>query len=131
MACTVGEFRVRFPEFSDIVEYPDDRIQLFLDDVVDCYIGTNESRWCGKYDYVHCYLAAHLLTVGTNSESGDSSSSAGTIISKSAGGVSLTRGSVTKIRSDADDFFMTTVYGQQFINIRNTCFIGVAVANCL
>jgi hypothetical protein len=131
MACTTGEFRTRFPEFSDPVEFTDARIQLFLDDAANCYIGTNEPRWCGKYDYAQCYLAAHLLTVGTNSEAGDSSSSSGTVVSKSAGGVSLTRSSVPKGRSDQDDFFMSTVYGQQFLNIRDTCFVGVAVANCL
>lgn len=130
MACTVAEFRIRFPEFADEVEYPDTRIQLFLDDSANCYMGTDETRWCNKYNYAQCYLSAHLLTVGTQSEAGDASSKSGPISSKTAGGVSVSRAVVAKDRSDADSFYMTTVYGQQFLNIRNSCFVGVLVANC-
>lgn len=131
MACTVENFRLRFPEFSDSLEYSDARIQLFLDDSVNFHIGTDEVRWCGKYDYAHCYLTAHLLARGSASELGDSSSQSGVISSKSAGGVSVTRSVVAKSRSDLDEFYVTTTYGQQFITIRNTCFIGVRVATIL
>lgn len=131
MACTVAEFRIRFPEFADDVEYPDARIQLFLDDAANCYMGTDENRWCNKYNYAQCYLAAHLLTVATGAEAGDTSVKSGPVSSKSAGGVSVSRAVVAKDRSDQDDFYMGTVYGQQFLNIRNTCFVGVAIANCL
>ena len=130
MACEVATFRIRFPEFSDPVEYPDARIQLFLDDAT-CFIGTDEARWCGKYDLAHCYLAAHLLTKGTATEAGDTSSTSGPISSKSAGGVSVTRAVTSKDRSDSDEFYSSTAYGQQFLNIRNTCFVGVLVTNCL
>jgi hypothetical protein len=41
------------------------------------------------------------------------------------------RAVVAKDRSDMDDFYMGTSYGQQFLIIRNTCFVGVLVANCL
>lgn len=131
MATDVATLRLRFPEFSDAVAYPDARIQLFLDDARDCYLGTNEDRWCGKYNYAQAYLTAHLLVVATGSEAGDSSVKAGPIASKSAGGVSITRAVMSKDRSDADDFYMSTVYGQQFLNIRNSCFVGVLTANCL
>lgn len=131
MATDVATFRVRFPEFSDSIEYPDARIQLFLDDAKDCYLGTNEARWCGKYDYAQAYLAAHLLVIGTGAEAGDSSVKAGPISSKSAGGVSVSRAVMVKDRSDTDDFYMSTVYGQQFLNIRNSCLVGVLVANQL
>ena len=131
MACTVAEFRIRFPEFADDVEYSDARIQLFLDDAANCYMGTDENRWCNKYNYAQCYLAAHLLTVGIGSEAGDTSVKSGPVSSKTAGGVSVSRAVVAKDRSDQDDFYMGTVYGQQFLNIRNTCFVGVAIASCL
>ena len=129
MACSISTFRLRFPEFSDEVEYPDDRIQLFLDDTALIYMGSVESRWCGKYDYAHCYASAHLLTLGTNSEVGDTSSSLGPISSKSVDGVSITRAISQVDRSDIDNFFMGTVYGQTFLNIRNTCFAGIIVNN--
>ena len=131
MSTDVATFRIRFPEFSDNTDYPDVRIQLFLDDVVTLHMGSNETRWGGKYDIAQAYLAAHLLTSGTNTEVGDSNSKSGPISSKSAGGVSVTRAVVAKDRSDADSFYVTTSYGQQFIMIRNRCFVGVMVANCL
>lgn len=127
MACTVEEFRLRFPEFVDETEYPDLRIQLFLDDVV-IYIGDEENRWGNKYNIAQCYLAAHLLTVGTNTEAGDNSSKAGPVSSKTAGGVSVTRAVVAKSKSDADEFYSSTAYGQQFLIIRNSCFVGILVA---
>lgn len=130
MSCTVANFRLRFPEFADNTEFSDPRIQLFLDDASED-IGTDENRWCNKYDRAHCYLGAHYLTSGTNTESGDSSAKSGPVSSKSAGGVSVTRAVVAKDRSDGDAFYSTTAYGQQFLIIRNSCFVGVLVANRL
>lgn len=131
MTTTVGQFRTRFPEYSDDVEYPDARVQMSLDDAVILYMGTDEGRWKGKYDIAQAYLAAHLLSVATASEAGDSNAKAGPINSKSAGGVSVGRAVVAKDRSDAGDFFITTTYGQQYKIIRDGCFIGVLVANQL
>ena len=130
MATDLATFRIRFPEFADDTEYPDARVQLFLDDAQQD-IGTEESRWCGKYDKAHAYLAAHLLTVGTKTELGETNSNAGSVQSKSAGGVSVSKSVVAKDRSNLDDFYMSTSYGQQFLIIRNLCFVGVMVANCL
>ena len=127
MATDIATFRVRFPEFNDNTEFPDARIQLFLDDAT-LYMGTDESHWRGKYDTPQAYLAAHLLTLGTNSEAGDNSSQSGSITSKSAGGVSVSMSSPTISRSEIDSYLATTVYGQQYMNIRNLCFPGVSVA---
>lgn len=131
MACTVADFRLRFPEFANDAEYTDARIQLFLDDAVDCHLGSDEARWCNKYNKAQCYIAAHLLYTGTNTEAGDVNSKAGSISSKTAGGVSVTRAVVSKDRSDSDNFFYATSYGQQFLLLRNSCFVGVLAANCL
>lgn len=131
MAVSVADFRVRFPEFSDETDFPDSRISLFLGDATLLYMGSAEQVWCGKYDVAQAYLAAHLLTVGEGSAAGSSSAIAGPITSKSAGGVSVTRAVTAKTRSDNDDFLLSTIYGQQYINIRAQCFVGVAVANCL
>lgn len=127
---TVETFRLRFPEYSDNTDYSDARVQLFIDDTIH-YIGSDENRWGSKYDYAQSYLAAHLLTVNVGAEAGDTSAKAGPVSSKSAGGVSVSRAVVAKDRSDQDAFYMSTSYGQQFINIRNTCFAGVTVANRL
>lgn len=128
MACDVPTFRARFPEFGDDTEFPDARIQLFLDDARDLYMGDNEDRWCGKYDTAQCYLAAHLLVKGTAQEAGDTSASVGPVSQKSAGGVSVTKAVTTKDRSDQADFFASTSYGLQYLSIRGTCIVGVCVA---
>ena len=131
MATDTPTFRIRFPEFSDDIEYTEARIQLFLDDTVSLYMGAEESRWCTKYDIAQAYLAAHLLITGTGAEVGDSSAKSGPVSSKSAGGVSVTRAVVAKDRSDTDGFLSTTSYGQQFLNIRNSCFVGVLATSSL
>ena len=132
MTVSVSDFKTRFPEFSDNTEYPDARVQFFIDDT-ELYIGTDEPRWGGKYDTAQTYLAAHLLSLGTSSEAsggvgGGVGASAGPIISKSAGGVSVNRASSNKTYSDEDGFYMNTAYGQRFITIRNRCFVGALVA---
>lgn len=131
MTIDVAGFRTRFPEFADDTEYPDARIQLFIDDSVTIYIGSDEKRWGGKYDYAQSHLVAHLLVSAEATEAGDSSVKVGPVSSKSAGGVSVTRAVATKNRSDGDDFYMGTVYGQRFLMIRNSCFAPVVVANTL
>ena len=131
MSITPNIFRVRFPEFTDDTIYPDERVQLFIDDAALIYMGATESRWGAKYDIAQAYLTAHLLTAGTATEAGDTNTKAGEISSKSAGGVSVTRAIAPKNRSDMDSFLTSTSYGQYFLNIRNTCFVGVMVANSL
>tara|TARA_R110000851_G_scaffold131446_1_gene265602 strand:- start:301 stop:681 length:381 start_codon:yes stop_codon:yes gene_type:complete len=123
MTVNVAGFRIRLPEFEDDTEYPEARIQMFLDDTVMDIRA--EADWCGRYERAVYYYAAHLLTVGSNSEAGAGGSNVGPTTSKSAGGVSVTKGYVAKDRSDGDDWLISTTYGQQFINIRNMCFIGV------
>ena len=131
MAIDIATLRTRFPEFYDNTEYPDARIQIFIEDSQLIYMGADENRWSGKYDYAQAYLVAHLLITAEASEVGDSSVKVGPVSSKSAGGVSVTRAVATKDRSDGDDFYMGTVYGQRFLMTRNVCFVGVLVGNQL
>ena len=131
MATDVPTFRVRFPEFADEATYPDDRIQLFLDDAVEFHLGSKETRWCGKYDYAHAYLAAHLLVAANRTAGGDTSIRQGPISSKSAGGVAVSYAVTAKERSNSDDTLASSPYGERFLSIRNTCFAGVMVANQL
>jgi hypothetical protein len=128
MAATTENIRLRFPEFSDETEYPDARIQLFIDDAV-AQMGTNEKRWCGKYDIAQAYLVAHFLTLATNSEAGDTSAKTGPVQSKTAGGVSVTRAaSDASKRSARDDYLLQTAYGQRYDDLRRQCFVGVRAA---
>lgn len=129
MAIDIATFRIRFPEFDE-PSFSDPRVQLFIDDSL-LFIGTDEDRWGGKYDIAQSYYVAHLLTLGTKTEAGDTSASLGAVKSKSAGGVSITRGAVDKDRSDADGLLAATSYGLQFLSIRNGCFVGILAANQL
>lgn len=129
MAITVAEFRIRFPEFSNVTDYPDARIQLFIDDASTIYMGSDETRWCNYYNIAQAYLAAHLLYTAEQASFGNASANVGPISSKSAGGVSVTKAVQVKLRSDGDEYFMTTQYGQRYITLRNQCFTAVFATN--
>lgn len=122
MAITIADFRARFPEFSDDTEFSDAAVQQAIDDATDTM--ASEANWCGRYDRAALMLAAHFLTLDTRAEAGDSRT-AGTITSRSAGGVSV--GYATGVRK-GDEFLSSTVYGQRYIQLRNMCFPGVAIA---
>lgn len=129
MAADIATFRLRFPEFEDETLYPDPRIQLFLDDAI-ITMGDNETRWNNRYNLAQSYLAAHLLSMGTNTEAGAGESSSGIIASKSAGGVSVSFSSTNQAdKSDMDAWLLSTAYGQQYLLLRNSIFVGVMVAN--
>lgn len=131
MTISVAEFRTRFPEFADDEVYTDLRVAMFISDAAVLYMGVGESTWCGKYDIAQAYLSAHLLSIATATEVGDSSNKVGAVASKSAGGVSVTRATQMHSTSTGDEFLSSTSYGQQFLNIRNLCFAHVMVANNL
>ena len=121
---SIEDFRTRFPEFSDVTSYPDARVQLFIDDSIQD-IGSDESRWAGKYNRAQSYYVAHLLHKASLLEAGSTSSTTGPISSKTAGGVSVSRSVVAKKRSDTDDALMSTYYGQTFMSIRNSVFASI------
>jgi hypothetical protein len=128
MASNVAEFRTRFPEFADDTSYPDARITMFLEDAQVMHIGTGEIRWGNRYNRAQLFIAAHLLYVATSTEAGDPSGKAGAVLSKTAGSVSVTRAASAQSNSGGDDFFLTTSYGQQYIALRNTTFVGAVAA---
>lgn len=129
MAVSVAIFRTRFPEFADRIEFPDERIQLFIDDAV-LRMGTNENRWQNKYDYAQAYLVAHFLALAEQTEAGDAGSKVGAIQSKTAGGVSVTRSSSPGTDSADSNYLLSTAYGQKYDIIRRSCFVGVSVGVC-
>ena len=124
MTISIADFRARFPEYDDDTDYGDPRIQLFIGDSATLYMGVDEAHWGDKYDIAQAYLVAHLLALSEGSELGDKSAKSGKVQSRTAGGVS-----VSYAAGDAsDDFFNATIYGQQFDQIRQTCFFGVLSA---
>jgi len=131
MALSIVDFRLRYCEFADPIDVPDAKIQMFIDDAIAIYVGTDELRWGGKYDIALSYITAHLMTIARGSAGGDTSANIGAITSKSAGGVSLSTsgGASSGVMSRSANFLLSTIYGQQFLTIRDVCFVGVSVAS--
>lgn len=108
---TPATFRARFPEFEDDTTYPDERIELFIDDAE----ATINSQ-CPNYDLMVSYLTAHLLTISTQTDSGNSS----TIKSKaseSVGDVSVSYNANSK----GNNPFYSTAYGQRYMDLKANC----------
>lgn len=80
-----------------------------------------------KYDLAIAYMAAHLLTIGTNNSL--IGLSTGGIVSKKEGDLSVTF-SNTKEKG-TDSILGQTSYGRQFLQLRNSCgpFMGVSNGN--
>ena len=115
---TVADFRTRFPEFSDVTDYPDATIQLNIDDAV-LEVSTN----FGTYqDVATLFLAAHFLAVSGDATSG-AYGSVGGIASDSVDGVS-TSYSTAAVKNQNDQFLSSTIYGQRFLAYRQKIAIG-------
>ncbi len=119
---TIEEFRFRFPEFDDNCAYPDARINIFLKDARQ-ELGEAEDCWVGFYDQAISNLTAHKLTGATATEFGDSNSKLGSITTKTAKGVSVTRAQGNPM-STYDAMYAATSYGTEFMRIRNIVFGG-------
>ena len=124
MALTVADFRIRFPEFSDNIAYPDARIQLFIDDATD---DIDEAKFRPNIaKRLLSYLSAHYLELASNSELGDSSSS-GPLSSHSEGEVS-TSYAVNAADGDLAAYYGSTIYGQKYLTLLRTYGTNVLTA---
>ena len=112
MACTPADFRLRFPEFDEPT-YPDARVELFIADAV-----ATVNAKCPNFDLMVCYLTAHLLTIGTQSANGNTSTTKA-VASESVGDVSVSYGGASG--DDSNDNFYSTNYGQRFLDLRKNC----------
>lgn len=110
---TVAELITRFPEFSTENE---PRLQLAIDDA-ELMVGS-----CfGKFrEIAVAYMAAHLFTMGKETESGNISPLKD-VASESVGGVSTSYVS----SSDARSSNSSTSYGQHFDNLKKRCCVGM------
>ena len=117
MPTTVIDFRVRFPEFSDEVKYPDARIEMFI---TDAELEVCEDVFGKFYSLGVCYLAAHFLTVGSKTGKtgkGGGSSSLAPIASKTADKLSVTKAIAAVDPSDPNSLLYSTAYGQRYLEI--------------
>jgi hypothetical protein len=130
-ACpTVTDFRVRFPEYSDIATYTDLTIQYWLDDAC---LHLSEDSWGECWRTASVYYAAHQLTLSLQRQaqaaSGSiSTSAAGAVTSSSADGLSISFGSPSTAGSNAESIYLSTPYGQQFLVLADECILNIGVA---
>ncbi len=121
MASTPTLFKVRFPEFDSEA---DARIQLFLDDTIGFMGLSSDGRWCNNYDVAQCYLAAHLLVVGSFQEDGDS----GVVspIKKQEVDDVIIEQAVSAVTAKEGEFGSTS-YGKRYLSYRMICFGGYII----
>ena len=120
MPTTPAGFKVRFPEFDSVA---DARIQMFIDDT-EGFMGTGPGRWCNNYDVAQCYLAAHLLVVGSFQESGDSGVVA-PIKKQEVDDVIIEQAVTANTPKEGE--FGSTSYGKRYLQYRHICFGGYII----
>lgn len=117
---TVVEFQTRFPEFAAVAA---PRIQLFLDDAA--LNMKSPEKWLSFYDVAQAYYAAHLLTVGEASATGDFGALAP--ISHQEVDDVVIKNAVSAVKPTTEDLYSTT-YGKRYVTYRRKCMpliIGV------
>jgi len=121
MALTPADIRSVFPEFADIVAYPDARIQYYLD---RSYRMLSTACWGNLLDDGVYQLTAHWIWVGSQTATaGGNFNAAGPIQSKTADKVSYSKQSI----SVADDWklpFKSTPYGLEFLSLLDLISAG-------
>lgn len=103
----IDDFKQRFPEFDGGVV---DQYFPVVEPVYPCYFGGDVNVPCDKEAALN--LIAHLITVN----SAPTATAKRAAASKSVGSVSVSYGTSSDTRANAD-FFNTTRYGQQFLTL--------------
>lgn len=111
------EFQERFPEFQCIA---DDRIDMFLADAA--LIMDSPERWLDFYEIALLYLAAHLLTIGQKSATGDATTLAP--VSEQQVDDVVIKKSISAISPTLEDLYSTT-YGKTYVMYRRMVFAGI------
>jgi hypothetical protein len=125
MAVTLESFKLRFPEFAS---ESDVKIQIYLDDSVWMF---DSERWGEALDLGTCNYIAHNLTLanqilfvaGSTFPGSAALTSANDWTSKSVGDVSVTR-NAELTKAQADNPFLKTTYGQEYLRLRRLFCIG-------
>lgn len=115
---TIGDLRLRYPEFSDEDLYPDNRIQLFIDDAV-LIMKDNNGRWLDYYNLAQSALVAHLLELASNTEGGGDGGLFP--ISKQAVDDVLIESAINPVDVTESLLFSTT-YGRVYYKYLRKCF---------
>ena len=132
---SVAAFRAYFGNlFADPAEFPESWIEEQLE---EAKIEVCERVFRQYYRRALFYLTAHFLTlfhdqqkaVEVDSTGASASAARGTISSVSVGDLSLSQ-EMPEYSSNSDDRFLaSTIYGQEFIRLRNKMSRGPLLAN--
>lgn len=131
-ATMITAFRDRMKAFGDVTTWPDEVIE---DALCEAIAETNQKRW-GKYKD-ECknfrrrgifYWAAHWLSsmylTGTASDTSNIEPSARLNLSGKSVGDESVQYRITALQSTGDDWLSTTVYGTQFLRLRQRAGMG-------
>lgn len=116
MATTATAFKLRFPEFTDVV---DGRVNIFIADAA--LLMGSEERWIKYFDVAQEYYAAHLLACANATEAGDTSPLQA-IAHQEVDDVVI-KNAVADATATMDDIYSTS-YGKRFAHYRKMCFAG-------
>lgn len=111
---TAADFKTRFPEFSTV---DDTRIELFIADAI---LEMSAAAWGTLYEKGQAYLTAHLLTMATSTESGNS----GTLNALASHSVEGVSESFAVPSSDGSNTYQATAYGQEYYRLVKIISIG-------
>ena len=115
---TYAEFIEAFPAFVEL-QGPVISNQLSMSSNL-----LDEAVWGDSYNYAVCLDAAHNLVLMQIAASGQNAAlqgAAGPLVSVSGGGISTSFANPTwNQKSQSENWYMKTVYGQQFLRLRST-----------
>lgn len=131
----IAQFRSYFGNiFKDAVEFPDAWIEEQLE---EASVEVNECIFKNYYRRALFHLAAHFLilfhdqqiAMEADSSASSASQPRGTISSASVGDLSLSQELPEYSSSSDDKFLASTIFGQEFIRLRNKMSRGPLLAN--
>ncbi len=114
---TIAAFRESFPEFADIVKYPNATITVWSTLAI---AQVNPNLWCTQTDLGVMLYTAHEITLAAQSQAagviGGTPGSQGVINTKTVG--SVTVGYDTEQTKERDGgYWNQTTYGRQFLRL--------------
>jgi len=105
----IAEFRIRFPEFSDVLKFPDVRLEFFWFEAT-CLISDQD---CGRLTGKCRELAIQLLTAHIAKLSEEEAEGGGIVQSATIDKVSVTL-KYPEFRTQSQWWFYQTPYGSQY-----------------
>ena len=121
----IAQFRIDFPEFSDIVQYPDSQIVFWSNLAQEV---NKKERFGNVYTYVIELYTAHELTLARDSQNSAAFGGLGGLTSgaknvKTVGTTSYSYDSVTSSEQGAG-YYNQTTYGRQYFRLMTLYSVG-------